>query len=445
MHAPSSVERSKEREKESLMNLTRRLLEPTITNVTLQGRGLVLLFAFTHVVSDAITNMLSALLPTIQIRFELSETMLALLVATLSFSALVTQPLFGALADRLGNRRIAAFGVMGNAVLFSLIGIVTHVYTLFGLILVGGLASAALHPAIASMARQVGWKKPEIAVGLFSAGGTLGIAIGPIIIMVLLANLGLSFTPWLMIPGILLGSIMFMLPSEDIRSTNDATTKLFGLGLLAGPMGLLGLTGILSNVAFVTFTSGIPLWLVQVHGLPSNSALIGWTLSAFSLAAAFGGILGELVSNKLGAKLLIVGSLLLALLPLFSIFFLTPGTPIYFAMVILAGALVNAGMPMLIVSAQDHSPKAAATAAGMLMGFSAGVAGLVYVGIGRLQESLGLAPAIMIGYLALIVGATLAMVVIKPRKQNDVAPVDPTSCICSPCIDQNIMVYPKRM
>ena len=143
MHAPSSVERSKEREKESLMNLTRRLLEPSITNVTLQGRGLVLLFAFTHTVSDAITNMLSALLPTIQIRFELSETMLALLVAALSFSALVTQPLFGALADRLGNRRIAAFGVMGNAVLFSLIGIVPHVYTLFGLILVGGLASAA--------------------------------------------------------------------------------------------------------------------------------------------------------------------------------------------------------------------------------------------------------------------------------------------------------------
>ena len=177
------------------------------------------------------------------------------------------------------------------------------------------------------MARQVGGKKPEIAVGLFSAGGTLGIAIGPIIIMVLLAHHGLSFTPWLMIPGILLGSIMFILPSEDIRSTNDATTKLFDLGLLAGPVGLLALTGILSNVAFITFTSGIPLWLVRTHGLPSNSALIGWTLSAFSLAAAFGGILGGLLSNKLGVKLLIVSSLLLALLPLFSIFFLTPGSP----------------------------------------------------------------------------------------------------------------------
>jgi FSR family fosmidomycin resistance protein-like MFS transporter len=113
-------------------------------------------------------------------------------------------------------------------------------------------------------------------------------------------------------------------------------------------------------------------------------------------------------------------------------------------MIVLAGALVNAGMPMLIVTAQDHSPKAAATAAGMLMGFSAGVAGLVYVGIGRLQESLGLAPAIMTGYLALFVGAIVAMIVIKPRNQNDDPPVDASSCLCSPCINQNIAIYPQR-
>jgi MFS transporter, FSR family, fosmidomycin resistance protein len=427
------------------MNLTDKRFQISIPGIAMQSSGLVILFAFVHTVSDAVTNMLSALLPTVQSRFGLSETMLALLVATLSLSALVTQPFFGALADRLGNRRIAALGVIFNAALFSLIGIVPSVPLLFGLITIGGLASAALHPAIASMARQVGGKKPELAVGLFSAGGTLGIAIGPIIIMLLLANLGLSFTPWLMVPGILVGALMLMLPLEDSQLTADGTTKLFDFSLLGGPVGLLALTGILSNVAFVTFTSAMPLWLVREHSLPSNSTLIGWTLSMFSLAAAFGGIAGGLLSSKVGTKRLIVGSLLLALVPLYSIFFLTPGSPIYFLMVLLAGALVNAGMPMLIVSAQDLAPKAAATAAGMLMGFSAGVAGLVYVGIGRLQESVGLAPAIMIGYLALLVGAIVAMVAIKRQKKSDDPPVDATSCLCSPCIEQNIAAYPKRM
>lgn len=87
--------------------------------------------------------MLSALLPTLQKQFSLSEPVLALLIA--------------ALADRVGHRRIAALGVIFNAILFSLIGIVPNIYVLFGLILVGGLGSAALHPAMASMARAAWW------------------------------------------------------------------------------------------------------------------------------------------------------------------------------------------------------------------------------------------------------------------------------------------------
>jgi FSR family fosmidomycin resistance protein-like MFS transporter len=202
--------------------------------------------------------------------------------------------------------------------------------------------------------------------------------------------------------------------------------------------------GILGNVAFVTFTSAMPLWLVHAHSLPSNSPLIGWTLSVFSLAAALGGIAGGMISNRLGARQLIVSSLLLALLPLYSIFFLAPGSPPYFILVILAGALVNAGMPMLIVSAQDLAPKAAATASGMLMGLSAGVAGLVYIGIGWLQEVVGLTPAMAVGYLALIAAAALATRAIRPRQAKEVAPLEKASCLCSPCIDQNIVVYPRR-
>lgn len=425
------------------MNLTRKLFESSIPKLTLQSSGLVILFAIVHAVSDAVTNMLSALLPTLQNRFALTETTLAMLIAALSLSALMTQPLFGALADRLGHYRIAAFGVIFNAILFSLIGVVPDVYILFSLILVGGLGSAALHPPIASMARLAGRKNPELAVGLFSAGGTLGIAVGPIIIMILLINFGLSSTPWLMIPGILLGGLMFFIAPED-DTREKRTEKFFDLRLFTGPVGLLALTGILSNLAFVTFTSAMPLWLVNDLHLPSDSTLIGWTLSAFSLSAAVGGIAGGLISNRVGVKRLIVVSTLLALVPFFGLFSLEPGSLAYFAAVILAGALVNAGMPLLIVSAQDLSPANKATASGMLMGFAAGAAGLIYVGIGRLQETIGLVPAMQVGYLALIGAATLAMFALKSRTPVEEAPVDHLSCLCSPCIDQNVSVYPHR-
>ena len=427
------------------MNLTRKLFSISIPNLTIQGSGLVILFATVHTVSDGVTNMLSALLPTLQSLFALTETTLAMLIAALSLSALMTQPLFGALADRFGHRRIAALGVIFNAILFSLIGVVPDVYVLFGLILIGGLGSAAFHPAMASMARNAGKGKPELAVGLFSAGGTLGIAIGPIVIMLLLTYFGLSFTPWLMIPGILLGILMFILAPGDQRSTGKVSEKFFDLSLFTGPVGLLALTGILINLAFVTFMSAMPLWLVNDHNLPSDSTLIGWTLSAFSLSAALGGIAGGILSNRVGMKQLIITSTLLSLAPLYLIFSLQPGSLLYFVSVILAGALVNAGMPLLIVSAQDMSPGNKATASGMMMGFSAGAAGLIYVGIGWLQELIGLMPAMKFAYLALIGAAALVTYTLTFRKHIDETPVDYLTCVCSPLIDRNLSVYPQRI
>jgi FSR family fosmidomycin resistance protein-like MFS transporter len=246
-----------------------------------------------------------------------------------------------------------------------------------------------------------------------------------------------------MIPGILLGILMFVLAPSDSQTTEKNVGKFFDLHIFTGPVGLLALTGILSNLAFVTFTSAMPLWLVNNHKLPSDSTLIGWTLSVFSLSAALGGIAGGLISNRVGVKRLIVTSTLLALVPLYGMFSLEPGSSLYFVAVILAGALVNAGMP-LFVNAQDLSPENKATASGMLMGFSAGASGLIYIGIGRLQELIGLIPAMRVAYLALIGAAVLVTFAIKTRKQLEEAPVDHLTCLCSPCIDQNVSAYPHR-
>ena len=45
---------------------------------------------------------------------------------------------------------------------------------------VGGLASAAFHPAGAVLARRHSPKSPENSVAVFAAAGTVGLALGPI-------------------------------------------------------------------------------------------------------------------------------------------------------------------------------------------------------------------------------------------------------------------------
>ena len=415
--------------------MTRMTGRAPARRIVLTSGGLGAFLTLAHTATDSLTSMVSALLPTLQARFGLTETALALLVAALSFSASVTQPLFGAVADRLGRRLVAGLGIILTTSLVSLVGVVPTLPLLFGLLLVGGLGPAAFHPAATSIARTAGGRRAGLAVSLFGAGGMLGVALGPVLVLLVVAALGLGVTPWLMVPGVVLGALTLVLvPPQERCARGSGCPKLFDARLLTGPVGLLAVAGILSNIAFVTFTSAMPLWLVA-QGVGRDATLIGWTLAAFSLSAALGGVIAGALSTRVSRRLLVAGSILLAPLPLFAALLLDPGTPLFLIAVILAGALVNAGTPLMVVSAQDLAPHAVATASGMLMGLTTGVAGVLYIGVGSLQEWIGIAPAMSLSYLTLIPGALLSFAVLTryrtpERPQQVVVAVAGTPCAC---------------
>ncbi len=388
----------------------------TARRLLLSGTALSTFLTIVHATNDAFTSMLSALLPTLQLRFSLTETTLALLVATLSFSSSVTQPLFGALSDRLGRRLVASLGVVMSSSLLSLIGIVPSIYILFGILFLGGLGSAAFHPSGTSMARAAGQKNKGLVVGIFSAGGTLGLALGPVIILYVIANFGLGFTPWLMIPGVMLGTLMYFVVPQQERAPAHSRPKLFDLELFAGPVGALCVAGILRSLSFVTFVNAIPLWLVTTQGIARDGTVIGWTLATFSFSAGVGGILAGALVPRLGRRAIIFGSMLLAIPILFIVFLLPPSSPLFFLAVALSGALTNASVPLLIVTAQDLAPHAMATATGMLMGFTWGTAGVLYILIGRLQEMIGLGAAMGLSYLFLLPAALVAFYVLSRNR-----------------------------
>jgi FSR family fosmidomycin resistance protein-like MFS transporter len=253
-----------------------------------------------------------------------------------------------------------------------------------------------------------------------------------------------------MLPAVVLGfSMFFIVPSIDPVKPATTSSKRVDFQLLVGPVGLLTLAGIFSTIAYVTFSNAIPLWLVQTHNLANDDPLIGWTLAAFALSAALGGIGAGLLSRRISQRTIVIVSLLLALVPLFAIFGLEPGTTIFFFTVMLAGFLLHASLPLMIVSAQDLAPDAASTAAGMLMGFAGGMAGVIYIGVGRLQELLGVTQAMRLSYFTLIPAALLAFYVLtKYRNTIDQAiqhPIDALSCLCSPGLSANINACPCRI
>jgi FSR family fosmidomycin resistance protein-like MFS transporter len=211
-------------------------LRPTSRRLALTGGGLAIFMALLHGANDALTTILSALLPTVQARFALEEGTLAVLVAVLWLSSSLFQPVFGGLAERVGRRAIAAGGIVASSAMLSLVGVVPSAWLLAGLLVVGGLGSGALHPVGSSLAGGAGSRRRELAVGLFAAGGMVGYAAGPLLILLLVARLGLEATPWLMVPGLALGALVYLLVPADAPHDAHHRHRLIDVGMLAGPV-----------------------------------------------------------------------------------------------------------------------------------------------------------------------------------------------------------------
>ena len=377
----------------------------------LGGTTLAVFMTLVHTVNDAITAILGAMLPTLQVRFDAGPTTLAVMVGVFWIASSVTQPVFGALGEDIGLRVIGCVGVLMASSFLSLIGVASELWLVFVLLVIGGLGSAALHPVGTTIASTQA-SNATLGVGLFTAGGMVGFALGPVLILYLVSTYGSDATVWLAVPGLILGAGVGLLLPQWEPHPRRPLRRLFDSRLVRGPVGLLAVAGMFSALAFVTFTGSIPIWLVQEHAYSPDAPIIGWTLSAFAFAGGLGSILGGFLAPRLGPVLTIVGALLLTLGPLLAVVASEPGTVLYFGAIALAGILIFVPVPALIIIAQEFVPGAPATASGMVLGLGSALAGLGYIVLGRVQEVVGLTNGIVIGFSMVVPAALIALVVL---------------------------------
>ncbi len=424
---------------EDLPNLSEAGTGKTLTSIGAIEKGgyqrqprVTALLSAGHGVNDAYTAILPALLPLIGLRFGLTETLLALLIATFSFGSSFPAPYLGALSDRVGARLMTAVGIALTAVPLSLVGVAPTAVMLFVLVLLGGLGSAALHPAGSTLARAAGGGGAALAVGLFSAGGMLGFAVGPVLILVLVAQFGLEATPWLMLPGLLAAVMAYaMLPDDRRLAHEEHDVRPRHARLLTGPVGLLTLAGAFAYLPFLAFVSALPLWLVREQGIAPDDALLGATLGVFSVAGAAGGVVTGLLSIRIRREALIAGTMLLAIIPLSGLLYTGADSAAYWPAILLAGALAYAPMPLLVVIAQDLAPRTAAAASGMVTGVSIGLAAFLYIGVGWLQEEIGIGAALMATSLMLLPAAALSYRVVRAQGMSGRTSNTPMEMACA--------------
>jgi FSR family fosmidomycin resistance protein-like MFS transporter len=107
----------------------------------------------------------------------------------------------------------------------------------------------------------------------------------------------------------------------------------------------------------------------------------------------------------------ITGSLLATAPPLLALLHLEPGSLPFFAAAAVGGVLLYTSSPVMVVAAQDLAPQTPA-ASGVVLGLTTGVAGALYVALGKLQETIGLMEGMTVGLAMVIPAAAIALAVL---------------------------------
>ncbi len=367
---------------------------------------LPLLLSLLHIFNDMFSSFLTPLLPRLQTTYGVSYAAISLVVATYSFSSSLLQPVAGLIADRYDRRLMAALGPLVVVVGFGMLGFYPNLFTLGFFLALAGLGSALFHSSGAAL---VGQYAPQAQKGFwlsfFGSSGMFGIATAPIISLGMANSVGLKGLAWLMplafIPAVLL---FRQAPPINVDAKPSSFRDL--ARVFRGEVAKLWAISTLRNVTFMSFSTTLPFWFAQ-RGL--SDAQLALTLSVYSFAGVAGTFLGGTLSDRLGRKTIMVSTMVFSIPLYIALLVFAPESWLYLPLLALSGALMNAGIPVAVVMAQEHEPKQIATVSGLLMGFTWGFAGLLYGVIGPFIEIFGVIPTLSVLGILLVPSLILTL------------------------------------
>lgn len=360
--------------------------------------------ASTHIVVDAYTNIYAPMLPLLIPRLDLSLATAGTLAMCFQMANSVSQLGFGALADRWRPRALVIAGPLVAVLVLSMIGLAKSALVLGVILVLGGLGGAAFHPPAAALVyRMAEPRRKGTAMSAHLSGGSLGFAMAPVLFAPFVASMGLGYSPLIMIPGLLaLSWTLRRVPPIPLPAKHERST-LATLAPAAKPLSLLYFTIVLrtaTTYAFMTFT---PTLLTQ-QGWSIGEASTAVSLYLFS--SGIGGLLGGPMADRVGARHVMVWTLL-GSVPFMAI---APHLPPlgFTAMLAIGGLLLQSTLPISVTFAQSFVRGGAATVSSLMMGFAWGMGSLTVPLVGMGADRFGILPTLAVVAFTPLAAAALA-------------------------------------
>ena len=369
--------------------------------------GVALAVGVAHALNDAYASFLHPLLPRIMESFGLSITMAASLAITLGLGISLLQPLAGYWADRYGRKPLVIAGPLLSGVFLSMIGFAPTFGVLMVLLVVGGLGSAIFHPPAAAMSvRASEGKGSGLRMSLFSFGGTMGYAIGPLVAVGVVSVAGMKGLVWTVIP-VLFATVVLLrvLPSD--RPHSDTPPPPSPRAVLRSLMGPLGVIFTISALA--AFVQRVFLTMAPIIAAESgvSEAMGALTLSVYLGAQGAGTITGGMLTDRVDRVRLLAAITATAVPVHMLAIWVAPGSPLALLFAAGSGFLNMAVLPPIVVMAQEIVPESTAVGSGIVMGLAWAVGSIAVLGTGVLGDLMDARTAALISIPVLFVGTAL--------------------------------------
>lgn len=259
--------------------------------------------AGTHTLTQVFTQVHTTLFPILQEEFSLSLHQLGLVAAVPALSQALFSIPTGHLSDVLGSRTMllasmvtAALGCLLASQSASAVALIVAVSLVY-------VNTTTFRPAAYSLVNRLFDARDRLgALGIYGAGGTLGVAIGPLSISVLVGGLGWGWRQvylfWLVpiLGGIIALAIAdFGAGDEDRASSGESVKEQGGVRDSLWTLSAVLFLGYLAMrvMANSMSRSFMSLYLVDLRGLPYSRAslYIAGNVAVGVVAAPLGGVL----------------------------------------------------------------------------------------------------------------------------------------------------------
>lgn len=290
--------------------------------------GLIVM-TLTHTLTHVFQQMHPALYPVLKAEFALTNQQVGLISSIPSLAAAVLSIPAGMATDKLGTKKVILFSNVVAAAGALTAGFAQNQWMFILAVSFIFVSTTFYHPASYSFTSFLFEHKDRSkALGIHGAGGTLGMALGPISISVLVGLLAFGwrqvYLVW-MIPlviSVLMVYFIKYVPTQDAevkpgegKPTGQAE-KLLSANLL-----LFLVFGALRTVAASMTITFLSLWLVNTRGV--DLALASLVFGASSLMGIVAAPIGGVFASRYGEKRWIVYTLVVAY-ACFALAFLIP-------------------------------------------------------------------------------------------------------------------------